>query len=269
MLTFFHRRLGIPYHMHVRDDNGKALRPRATVVFVHGIGNTGATWDAIIADMPDDIRLITVDLLGFGNSPKPDWLRYDVVEQARSLRKTLQSLRVRGPVVIVGHSLGTLIAIEYARRYNHTQSLILCAPPLYSYSETSRRSLRIRADDVLRRLYHRVSLADEAQLLKLVALATRYKLVAPSFAVTDDNVRSYVATLSASIIQQTSLNDAAQLQIPIHIIRGRFDPVVLAPNLQSLRRLNQHVSLQTIAAGHDIAGKYIPAVTAAIQRALS
>jgi pimeloyl-ACP methyl ester carboxylesterase len=269
MLSFFHRYLGIPHIMHVRDDRGGTGKPIATVVFVHGIGNTGATWDGMIADLPHSVRLITVDLLGFGDSPKPEWLRYNVREQARALRATLRQLRVHGRLIVVGHSLGALIAIEYARRYpHHTSSLILCAPPLYTPAETKRDGVRPKADDMLRRLYVRVANGRGERLLKFATLAKRYKLVAPSFSLSDENISAYMATLSASIVQQTSLADALELKLPVHIIRGRFDPLVIAKNLKTLSNENTFVSLGVINAGHDIGGSYIPACRRAITAAL-
>lgn len=269
MLSFFHRYLGIPHTMHVRDDRGGVGKPIATVVFVHGIGSTGAVWDGVIAGLPHGVRLITVDLLGFGTSPKPEWLRYNVREQARALRTTLRSLRVRGRLIIVGHSLGSLIAIEYAKRYPRSvSSLTLCAPPLYTPAEAKRDGVRLRADDMLRRFYTRVASSPGERLLKFAALAKRYKLVAPGFSLSDENVSAYMATLSASIIQQTSLADALKLKLPIHIIRGRFDPLVIPKNLKTLREKNTFVSLGIVTARHEMTGNFIPACQHAIVSAL-
>lgn len=269
MLSFFHRYLGVPHTMHVRDDRAGTGSPTATVVFVHGIGNTGAAWDSVVADLPHSVRIITVDLLGFGASPKPEWLRYNVREQARALRTTLRSLRVHGRLIVVGHSLGTLIAIEYAKRYpHHTSQLILCAPPLYTSAETKRDGVRLRSEDMLRRLYVRMAGGQSERLLKYAALAKRYKLVAPSFSLSDENVSAYMATLSTSIVQQTSLADALQLKLPIHIIRGRFDPLVISKNLKTLSNENPYVSLCVIAAGHDIGGNFVPACQRAIVAAV-
>ena len=265
MLSFVHRLLNIPYTMYVRTDRHAEGKTRATVVFVHGIGNTGKTWEPIIDGLPKDMRLIAVDLLGFGKSRKPDWLRYDVAMQARSLQTTLYKLRITGPVIIVGHSLGSLIAIEFAKRYpRRVASLVLCSPPLYDYSDASKKSLRLKADDVLRDFYLRVGKGNKARLVKLAAMAMKYKLISPAFSVTDENINSYMATLSASIVQQTSLVDAESLHLPISIIRGKLDPVVLLPNIKKLQKINPQVKLTQIAAGHEVTGRFIPATTEAI-----
>jgi len=265
MLSFVHRLLHVPYTMYVRSDIRPEGKARATVVFIHGIGNTGRAWDKVITNLPVDLRLVSVDLLGFGKSRKPEWLRYDVSMQARSLYTTLYKLRIRGPVILVGHSLGSIIAVEFAKRYpGRVQSLILCSPPFYQYSVAQKKTLRLRADDVLKDVYDKIALGDRRQFLKLAALASKYQLIGPSFSVTDENIASYMATLSASIVQQTSLQDAEKLDTRVRIIHGTFDPVVVPRNLKHLKKQNPQVTVKDIAAGHEIKGRFIPVITEAV-----
>src|SRR5688500_11433144 len=100
-----HRWLGLPYTLHVRVDH-RPKKARATVLFLHGIGNSGAAWNDVINKLPDDVRFVTIDLLGFGNSKQPVWATYDAKIQARAILATYLKLRIRGRVIIVGHSLG-------------------------------------------------------------------------------------------------------------------------------------------------------------------
>lgn len=108
--------LRIPYTLNVEVIQPSRRSGRA-YVFIHGIGNTLHSWDEVCRGMPDDARLIKVDLLGFGDSPKPRRAVYDARFQARCVLKTLLGLRFARRPVIVGHSLGALVAIEIARRY--------------------------------------------------------------------------------------------------------------------------------------------------------
>jgi len=100
-----HRWLHIPYALHTRVINAK-VKPIATVLFIHGMGNSGRAWNKVIDKLPNDIRVVTIDLLGFGQSPRPAWAVYSAKTQARSVLATLLRLRLQGPVIIVGHSLG-------------------------------------------------------------------------------------------------------------------------------------------------------------------
>ena len=83
------------------------------LVFVHGLGASGATFDNCVAALSPRFRCITVDLLGHGASPVPD----DPAEYTRDgaladLDDVIAS--VGGPVVLVGHSLGGYLSLAHA-----------------------------------------------------------------------------------------------------------------------------------------------------------
>lgn len=261
-----HKWLKIPYVLHVRIQK-KPKKTKATVLFIHGIGNSGDAWSDVIAKLPGDIRVITIDLLGFGKSPSPDWAIYSAKTQANSVLATYFRLRLTGPVVIVGHSLGSLVAIEIAKRYPLlVRSLILCSPPLYKpYYKNGKRLPN--TDEVLRSLYKSVQKYPE-QFVKLSAVAMRYKLVNRAFSVTSDNVDSYMAALEAAIINQTSFHDAQKLRVPTLLLRGSLDPAVIGRNLKEIAHANKNVKLKTIVASHEVTGLFVPAVIKAITETL-
>lgn len=255
--TLVHKWLRVPYRLHVKKRRAVS-RPRATIVFLHGIGNKGESWDSVIAQLPDDVTAITVDLLGFGNSPRPTWAKYDVRTQARAVITTLIGLHIRGRVTIVGHSLGSLVAIEATKRYPAlVKSLLLCSPPLYDTEKDKIRLVTAALKQIKR---------NPERFVKLVAVAKKYKLANKTFTVTDENVHSYMETLQASILTQTSLNDALTIRKPIVMIYGSADPWVKKRNLTSVVRGNKRASLITIRAGHEVRGPYGKVVVRAINQ---
>jgi len=261
-----HRWLRIPYTLNVRSRR-RVKHAKATVLFIHGIGASGAMWDEVIKGLTKDIDVVTIDLLGFGQSPRPTWAVYSAKTQARSVIATILKLRLRGRIIIVGHSLGALVAVETAKRYPLLiKSLILCSPPFYSNRET--RLIVSNPDKVLRNMYIAAQKRPD-QIVKISALALKYGLVNKAFDVTKDNVDSYVAALEASIINQTSLEDAKQLRQPVQIIHGALDPVVIKKNLKEVTRVNPHVSFRQVLAGHEVAGLYIKAVQDAIKEVVA
>lgn len=79
------------------------------------------------------MRFVTFDLLGSGKSYKNDKLKYSYTEQLAALEKSLEKLRVETPLILVGHSMGTLIATRYAATHKKAvRKLILCSPPIYT-----------------------------------------------------------------------------------------------------------------------------------------
>lgn len=262
-----HKWLRVPYTLHVSVDR-KVKRPRATVVFIHGIGHSGGVWREIIERLPGDIRCISIDLLGFGRSPKPQWAIYSVRLQARMFIATFLRRGINGPVILVGHSLGGLVAVEIAKKYPLlVRSLVLCSPPFYRQDPVARKLLP-HTDAILKDIYRAIQNNPE-QFLKISALAVRYGLVNKSYSVTEDDVHSYMGALEASIINQTSLQDAIKIKKPIQIIYGALDAVVIGKNLKYLVKHNSNATLTTIIAGHELARLYVPAVVKAISTAVS
>ena len=260
-----HRWLRIPYTLNVRYSH-KPKKPRATILFIHGIGNTGDAWREVIARMPADVRVITIDLLGFGDSPRPKWAVYDAKTQASSVLATYFKLGLSSRLIVVGHSLGSLVAIEMAKRYPLLiDSMVLCSPPLYDTSDA--KTIWPRSDTMLRDLY-RTAERYPGDFVRLSAFAMKYTLINPSFNVTADNVESYMATLGASIVNQTSYTDAYQLKTPTIMIRGTLDLLVIPKNLKRIARSNPNVQLRSIIAGHEIKGTFVSTVVKTIQKQL-
>lgn len=80
-----------------------------TVVFLPGLGGTTRYWASRVAALQDRYRIVLVDLLGFGDAPRP-WIRYGVARHVEALG---DALRPYGRATLVGHSLGALLAIAY------------------------------------------------------------------------------------------------------------------------------------------------------------
>ncbi len=265
--TITHRWLRVPYTLYSRILKS-TKKPVATVLFIHGIGNSGEVWNEVIDKLPSNIKVVTIDLLGFGQSPRPSWEVYGVKTQARSVLATFLALRLRGPIIIVGHSLGALVAVEIARRYPLVvRSLILCSPPFYQLRDDEKKFLP-RGDVVLRNIYKTASQHPE-QFLQVASIAMRYKLINNVFNVNKDNVDSYMSALEAAIINQTSFDDVKKLKLPIHIIRGTLDPVVVVRNLDELQRDKDNIRVSAVIAGHEVKGRMVKAVADAIQQATS
>jgi len=260
-----HRWLRVPYALHTHIVPSEA-KPIATVLFIHGIGNSGHVWNTVIEKLPKNIRVVTIDLLGFGQSPRPSWVVYSAKTQARSVLATYFRLRLRGQVIIVGHSLGSLVAVEIAKRYPLlVRSLILCSPPFYQLYDDEKRLLP-RSDMVLKNIFATAQKYPE-RFLQVAAIAMRYKLINAIFSVTKENIDSYMGTLEATIVNQTSFVDAKKLRLPIELLHGTLDPVVVARNLKQLAGERSNVTLTQVVAAHEIKGFFIPATVRAIERA--
>ncbi|KAK1273467.1 hypothetical protein QJS04_geneDACA010799 [Acorus gramineus] len=107
------------------------------VLFIHGFISSSKFWtETVFENFRDetkrDYRLIAVDLLGFGRSPKPADSLYTLREHLDMIeRSVLEPYNVKS-FHIVAHSLGCILALAIAVKYpNSIKSLTLLAPPYF------------------------------------------------------------------------------------------------------------------------------------------
>ncbi|KAJ4953959.1 hypothetical protein NE237_030791 [Protea cynaroides] len=107
------------------------------VLFIHGFISSSAFWTETVfpnfsEEAKSTYRLIAVDLLGFGRSPKPTDSLYTLREHVEMIqRSVLDPYKVKS-FHIVAHSLGCIVALALA--VNHPEavkSLTLLAPPYF------------------------------------------------------------------------------------------------------------------------------------------
>ena len=264
---FLHRYLKLPYILRAVEFRAPS-RQTVTVIMLHGIGSSHAMCVPIVKRLPEDTRIIAVDLLGFGASPKPNWNTYNVRTQADSLATTLFSMKIRGPVVVVGHSLGSLVAIEFARRYPlMTKSLVLVSPPLYN-PDRIRKRRDFNPDDVLKRMYAIFASKPDAAG-KILKLASRYYLANKGIVGATIDPIIYLQTLESSIINQRSYRDILRIKRPIHIVTGRLDAIVLESTIRDVVAQRPNIQRVSAIGGHEITGRLLTATVKEIKTAIS
>lgn len=85
------------------------------IVFVHGNMASSRWWLSVMEEMQDNYELLALDMRGFGRSPegRPD---VRLSDHARDILATVTSLGFY-PFVLVGHSLGGAVAMQFAADY--------------------------------------------------------------------------------------------------------------------------------------------------------
>jgi pimeloyl-ACP methyl ester carboxylesterase len=101
-----------------------------TVLCVHGLGGTKASFLPTVAALADSYRVVALDLPGFGESDKPIGAPYDSAWFARSVFSLMDALEVER-AHLVGNSMGGRVAIEAGMTdVDRVESLVLLSPAL-------------------------------------------------------------------------------------------------------------------------------------------
>ncbi len=210
------------------------------IVFIHGLGSSGRYWSPVFKHIPADYKVSAYDLLGFGESPKPEPFSYSAANQAKALRKSLRRDYPFRKVTLVGHSMGGLVALEFAKRYpGKVKRLFLTnVPILFSsgdYHEVKRRYTEV--GDRMRNHLHQKTYEGlhNSKFIKekLLPRYARYKLNQPEFDpydYTHISPYAYESSIKYILAQPLSLRGLRSLWMPVVIINTNKDRAVIAGN---------------------------------------
>ena len=255
MYDFLHKALKMPYELHSAKHGDWSEEHQPVIVLVHGIGVNHRIWDDVIAQLAP-APILAVDLLGFGASRKPDWTQYSLADHAKALQKTIRRKSPGRKLIICGHSLGSLVAVEYNKLFpRDIRSLVLCSPPIHRPEDIAKRPLR---EAVIKAAGKRLLAAIQATP-QLIDTMNRYRLMQPQFYISPEGAKPYLRTATNSLLRQTSFEDTIALpDIPLVMIYGTLDVVMVPKNFRDIKRAraSSHTVIKTTVAGHEIRKRY-------------
>lgn len=186
------------------------------IVFIHGNMASTKWWRLSMELLQNDFTMLAVDLRGYGQSPDgPE--QVTLADHARDIH-TVVTAQGFEPFILVGHSLGGAVAMEFASQYPEmlTGLVLLDAAPVEGMKDID---------------YSRVEmmLADKS----ILAMALRYTLVKP---VEEDYFAELLADAyrgMAAVIPNTRALDGADFtnkakgfDKPVLVVHGEKDMVV-------------------------------------------
>ncbi|MGZ8804527.1 MAG: alpha/beta fold hydrolase [Microbacterium sp.] len=131
-----------------------------TYVMIHGIGMGRSIFADLVAQLTEPLTAhdddttramppaytIALDLPGYGEAPEPR--RVLTMERTADLVAEFLRSRALGPCVIIGHSMGTQIAVEIAARHPEVvERVVLIAPTVNRRERTAvQQALRLAQD---------------------------------------------------------------------------------------------------------------------------
>ncbi|WP_118972455.1 alpha/beta fold hydrolase [Taibaiella koreensis] len=101
-----------------------------TVLLLHGKNFCGAYWEQTVRDLlKEGYRVVIPDQIGFGKSSKPHRIQYSFQLLALNTKAILDRLHI-GKAIVVGHSMGGMLAARFALMFPELVEQLVLENPL-------------------------------------------------------------------------------------------------------------------------------------------
>ncbi|MFQ6089432.1 MAG: alpha/beta fold hydrolase [Candidatus Methanofastidiosia archaeon] len=225
-------------------DTGKGDREK-TLIFLHGVGGRALHWTRQLEFFFDKYRLIAFDLRGHGFSDKPT-SSYTVEEMLSDLSKALEVLKVSEKVIILGHSFGAALALEFAVLHPEKIEKLI----LINVSSSFMLSPVLKLTCIL-----------PISILKIIKAILSRHLFAPPYV-----LKNY---LNNAVFKWNGSPLFEKIEIPTLVIAGQWDTITLRSDAKKIVKEMPNARLDTISySGHLLIFERPDAVNRSIQRFL-
>ncbi len=239
METLLYKNTQISY-----SDTGKGT----AVVLLHGFLENKTMWDAFVLELSKKNRIITIDLLGHGETESLGYIQ-TMEENADVVHEVLSKLRIR-KAILVGHSMGGYVALAFAELYPEKMKALVLVNSTSKEDSSERKKNRSRAIIAVKKDYetfirlsianlfseeNREILVNEIETAKIQALKTPLQGIIAS-------LEGMKARKDREFLLHTTT-------YPKLLILGKKDPVLnYEDNLEQIK--NTNVELVTFPDGH-------------------
>lgn len=111
-------------------------RDGAPILLVHGLAASLHDWDALLPELSaSDFHAYAIDLLGHGESPKPDSRSYKTKWVYKHFVHWIDSLKFNQAPILIGHSLGGYMCLRYAIRHPENVRALVLTNPFYKLEQ--------------------------------------------------------------------------------------------------------------------------------------
>lgn len=213
----------------------KSKEPKTTLVFLHGIGTDSTYWDKAInflensKSLSEDTRFLAFDWLGFGKSKKSRHFEYNYDEQLAALENSLEKEVGNNQVILIAHSMGTLLAAKYAEKHKkQVKHLILVSPAVFSPAEIK-------------------YLSNEDNNIFLKKIDQKWL-----------KNRAFMNSMQNIVMNNSNQKTFEKLSVETDLIRGEKDIFISHDNIKKLVKANKCLKCHTTIGHHSVTrDKYV------------
>lgn len=245
--------------LHVASDVGKG----PTVVLVHGIASSSVTFKNVVPLLEHRFHCISIDILGFGRSPAPATAEYTLDEHVAALRATFKAHKIRGPVILIGHSLGSLISARFAAEYPQLVShLVLISPPVY-LAPSALGDKRARVENDLYLKAYDYLRANKEFTMANARFIARLLPIKGVFEITEESWTPFIKSMANCIENQTIISDLSRVKAPIDVVYGSLDQFIPRGGLDIIARM-RGVTMHRVEANAHVIRRRLARVVAQV-----
>lgn len=195
------------------------------IVLLHGFLENKKMWSDYVTLLSEKNRVITIDLLGHGESDSLGYV-HSMEDNAAAVQEVLNNLKI-SKASIVGHSMGGYVALAFAELFPDNISKLVLLNSTSKEDSAEKKLNRTRAIKAVKQNYvafvslaianlfsekNRTKLVDEIEKVKTQALKTP--------------LQGIVASLEGMKIRKDRETLLHQNLFPVLLILGKKDPVL-------------------------------------------
>lgn len=238
--------------------NYKTAGNGPVVIMLHGLAGTSQYFDRITKFLPNN-KVISIDLLGFGDSPKPKYIKYTIRDHISAIENTIESLNIEKPFSILGVSMGAILALEYAKKHpNDIKSLVLVSPAIYSSAKVAKNRIdSTRAPNILMfgpvaKFVCKNICARQELAKKINPIVMRHIPSDVAKTVCEHTWESYSYSMQNVVINQPKQDITAITKIPFFIIFDSKDILIEQELMQELVDKSSAAKIIHVDGGHGM-----------------
>jgi pimeloyl-ACP methyl ester carboxylesterase len=202
-------------------DTGKGT----SIVLLHGFLENQSMWDKYITTFSKKNRIITIDLLGHGETECLGYV-HTMEDNADAVHAVLAELRIR-KVILVGHSMGGYVALAFAELYpEYVKGIAL----LNSTARADSEERRVNRDRAIRAVKQSFINFISLSIANLFSEGNRERLVNEIESVKNKALKTPLQGIVASLEGMKIRNDREVLlhltTFPKLLVLGEKDPVL-------------------------------------------
>lgn len=195
------------------------------VVFLHGFLENKTMWKDYVSFFSDQYRIITIDLLGHGESECLGYI-HEMEENANIVHEILLHLKIE-KVTIVGHSMGGYVGLAFAELHPAAIKKLVLLNSTAKEDSPEKKINRTRAIKAVKQNYigfvnlaianlfsenNRTKFAKEIEKAKIIALKTP--------------LQGIIASLEGMKVRKDREALLQKNLFPVLLILGKKDPVL-------------------------------------------